>query len=80
MKKALVCGAGGFIAGPPSAGSGQACQIEDRPHFFLTLLPLTEEDLEDFLIEHSPTIRRKIAALVANLNLTSKAILFNLSS
>jgi len=27
-----------------------------------SLLPLTEEDLEDFIIEHSPTIRRKIAA------------------
>ena len=27
-----------------------------------SLLPLTEDDLEDFIIEHSPTIRRKIAA------------------
>jgi prevent-host-death family protein len=25
-----------------------------------SILPLTEDDLEDFIIEHSPTIRRKI--------------------
>jgi len=25
-----------------------------------SMLPLTEVDLEDFIIEHSPTIRRKI--------------------
>jgi prevent-host-death family protein len=26
-----------------------------------SILPLSEDDLEDFIIEHSPSIRRKIA-------------------
>jgi len=27
-----------------------------------SILPLSEDDLEDFIIEHSPAIRKKIAA------------------
>jgi prevent-host-death family protein len=40
---------------------GQPLIISYRGKPAASMLPLTAEDLEDFMMEHSPSIRRKIA-------------------
>jgi prevent-host-death family protein len=40
---------------------GQPLIITYRGKPAASLLPLSEDDLEDFIIEHSPSVRRKIA-------------------
>jgi prevent-host-death family protein len=52
---------------------GQPLIITYRGKPAASLLPLSEDDLEDFIIEHSPSVRRKIARAEEDLK-TGKVI------
>jgi prevent-host-death family protein len=52
---------------------GQPLIITYRGKPAASLLPLSEDDLEDFIIEHSPSVRRKIARTEEDLK-TGKVI------
>ncbi|MBI4279010.1 MAG: type II toxin-antitoxin system prevent-host-death family antitoxin [Armatimonadetes bacterium] len=43
------------------AMAGEAIIITNRGRPAAALIPLSEDDLEDFILEHSPRIRRRIS-------------------
>jgi prevent-host-death family protein len=45
-----------------AVAAGEPLIISYRGKPAASLLPLSEDDLEDFIIEHSPSMRKKIAA------------------